>query len=62
MPTTTESDWLTTKELADELNIAEQTIIAWRYRRKGPDFQRVGSRLVRYRRADIEAWLAESAP
>jgi hypothetical protein len=29
-----------------------------RYRRKGPVSHKVGGRIVRYRRADLDAWLS----
>ena len=30
----------------------------WRHRGGGPDFVKVSSRSVRYRRADLEKWIA----
>ncbi len=33
---------LTTKEAADQLSIAAQTLYNWRHRRKGPDYVMVG--------------------
>lgn len=33
---------LTTKEAADQLRIAAQTLYNWRHRRKGPDYVMIG--------------------
>lgn len=49
---------LTIAELADILGMSEAGIRAMRARREGPASIKVGV-LVRYRRADIEAWLNE---
>lgn len=48
---------LTTTEAAQELGIASQTLEKWRTYGKGPTFVKVG-RNVRYRMADLEAWLS----
>lgn len=42
--------------LAAELGVPEATLAQWRYRSVGPAYVKVG-RHVRYRRADIDAWL-----
>lgn len=47
---------LSPKELADFLNLPVRTIYAWRSRREGPAAMRIGKH-VRFRRADVEAWL-----
>lgn len=51
---------LSTKALAEYLAVPVQTIYAWNHRGTGPTPIRVGKH-VRYRRADVEAWLAEHA-
>ena len=38
--------------------IPEKTLANWRSQRKGPLFVRIGIH-VRYRREDVDAWLAE---
>jgi len=48
---------LTPTEVAEILSVPENTLAAWRTRRQGPLFIRVGIH-VRYRRVDIEAWMA----
>ena len=45
--------------LASELDVSEWTPIAWRRNGTGPDYIKVG-RLIRYRRSDIDSWLAEN--
>lgn len=53
------SDYLSDRDLADELGIPERTPGQWRYLGRGPAFIKVG-RHVRYRRADVDAWLASN--
>jgi predicted DNA-binding transcriptional regulator AlpA len=45
------------KQLCAELGISSVTATKWRAKAAGPPFIKIG-RLVRYRRADVEAWLA----
>lgn len=47
---------LTAQQLADELSISQRTLEAARARGTGPHYLKVG-RLIRYRRADVIAWL-----
>ena len=47
---------LTTPELAYYLSISDRTLIRWRVKRVGPPWTKVGHH-VRYRRADVDAWL-----
>ena len=43
----------------EELGLASRrTLQAWRLLGRGPRFIKVGGRSVRYRLADVEAWLA----
>ncbi|UCM48821.1 helix-turn-helix transcriptional regulator [Aeromonas caviae] len=53
---------LTDKEAAAEFGISRPTL--WRWRKTVPNFPspvRIGPRAVRYRRADIEAFIAAAA-
>lgn len=50
---------LTHPETAEYLRIEEQTLRKWRLHGSGPPFVRVGKR-IRYRQADLEAWLQEN--
>lgn len=52
---------LRTEDLERELGISRETIRGWRRRGIGPAWQRVGPRIIGYRRADVDAWLASEA-
>lgn len=56
----TESDILTIDQAAKYLSIPKATLYTWRTRRAGygPPAVRFGS-CLRYRRADLDAWVAE---
>lgn len=54
------STLLSTSQLAAELGIAPQTVRNWRVAGRGPRGVRIGGS-VRYRRADVDAWLTEQA-
>ena len=49
---------LTPREAAGFLGIPESTLAQWRSQRRGPPYIKLELRLVRYRRADLEGWLA----
>ena len=51
-------EWLTAQQLSDELQIAVGTLYNWRRRGAGPQATRIGAAL-RYRRSDLERWIAE---
>jgi excisionase family DNA binding protein len=51
-----EDQWLTIYELASELQIPVKSLRAWRLRGTGPTAVKIG-RHVRYRRADVDAWI-----
>ena len=51
-------EFLSTTELAEMLGVPVATCRWWRHNGTGPRGFRVG-RAVRYRRSDIEAWIAE---
>jgi hypothetical protein len=48
---------LTETQVADYLHVSIAALRKWRFQRRGPVFLKIGS-LVRYRRADVEAWLS----
>lgn len=48
---------MTTKEAADYLRVAVQTVYNWRHQRKGPDYILVGGRSPRYRIEDLDKYL-----
>lgn len=47
---------LTTKEVAEYLDIAISTLMKYRVNRTGPVYIKLGQ-LVRYRKADVDEWL-----
>jgi excisionase family DNA binding protein len=57
-PEPVEREWIGVDDLARWLDVPNTTIRQWRYRGIGPRAHKIG-RHVRYRRADVEAWLAE---
>jgi len=54
--TTEEKKYLTQDELAEEYLISKSTQSKYRMTKKIP-FIKIGGRYIRYKRADIEAWL-----
>ena len=53
-----ESQLLTPEDLAAALQLQPQSLAVWRSRGDGPRYVKVGGR-VRYRVADVEAWLRQ---
>lgn len=51
---------MTPKALAVHLGVSAQTLANWRWREVGPSWVRVG-RYIRYRPADVRAWLDANA-
>jgi excisionase family DNA binding protein len=49
---------MTERELARMLKVSPRTLRAWRVEGTGPRWLKIG-RGVRYRRRDVEQWLAE---
>lgn len=56
-PTLVPGDLLDEREAAAILGASVQTLRNWRWRREGPRFHKIGSRLVRYARADLLAFI-----
>lgn len=48
-----------TAQVAEQLQVAEQTLRYWRHVGSGPPSIKVG-RGVRYRQSDVDAWLADN--
>ncbi|RFB06475.1 DNA-binding protein [Parvularcula marina] len=51
-------EYLTPKQAADYLGVAQQTMYNWRSRREGPPALRMGERYLRYKRSDLDQWVA----
>jgi excisionase family DNA binding protein len=54
--TTIGTDLIDEVELAKRLGVSRSTLQSWRYAGRGPRYIKLG-RLVRYRSADVEAYL-----
>ena len=52
--------WLRSKEAAWYLGVDVQTLYAWRSRGGGPPAHQVRG-VVRYRRADLDAWMEQAS-
>jgi excisionase family DNA binding protein len=52
---------LTPKEAAEFLGVPSGTLAQWRSERRGPPYIKLEDRLVRYRRSDLEEYLAAHA-
>lgn len=46
-------------EAADVLCYSVRALQNWRHRGGGPDFVKVSARSIRYRRADLNKWIAD---
>ena len=51
---------LTPKQLAGELDVPVKRLYAWAQSGRGPTVYRPGGKSLRYKRADVEAWLEAS--
>jgi excisionase family DNA binding protein len=52
---------LTTKEAADFLSLSHKTLEYFRVAGGGPRFVKLAPKAVRYRKADLDAWVEASA-
>ncbi len=48
---------LTTRQVARMFGLSFRAVEEWRRRGRGPKFLQLTSRVVRYRREDVERWL-----
>lgn len=60
-PAPSPDDLLADTEAAKYLHVAVQTLRNWRWKRTGPKWARIGQRIVRYRRRDLDAFVASGA-
>jgi excisionase family DNA binding protein len=49
--------WMTTAEAAEYLDVKPGTLEKWRFLKKGPRYYKIGSKQVRYRQSDLDAFL-----
>ncbi len=52
-------EWLTSAEAAAYIKVHPEYLQKLRTQNKGPPYHRLGPRLIRYKRADLDAFLAE---
>lgn len=50
---------LTTRQVADRLGLSPGTLENWRRAGKGPPWQKLGPRMVRYPSDSVEKWVNE---
>lgn len=51
-------DLLDIEQTAELLKVTPQTLATWRARRVGPPYVKMVRHLIRYRKADLETWIA----
>jgi excisionase family DNA binding protein len=50
---------LTAEQVAEITGLSAETLAQWRSQRKGIPFLKLSRNVVRYREADLDAWLSE---
>lgn len=50
-------EWMSPEMAAHYLDTSASTLADWRFKGKGPTFRRVGQRMVRYCKADLDAFM-----
>ena len=58
-PPAEQPEMLTVNQLSRLLGVTWLTLLRWRNTGKGPRFIRIATRAIRYRRTDVETWLAD---
>jgi predicted DNA-binding transcriptional regulator AlpA len=56
-PNYTDDDYLKVDEVAEALKMSKATLDAWRSKKLGPRFKKLGKRMVRYKWADVRQWM-----
>lgn len=62
MPAAAPREYLSPAQVAKLLGMSTRTLWRWRKRKTGPAWSRCGDRAVRYRRADVDAWMEARRP
>jgi len=52
------TEFLTSRQVADALGLSPWTLYLWRKKHRGPQFVRLGPRMLRYPRRTLESWVA----
>ena len=50
---------LNAKEVADQLGVTTTTLAIWRCRKQGLPYVKLGNRMIRYKAADVAAYVQE---
>lgn len=58
-PRETDNTLLSPKQLADKIGLTKETIRDWRWLRKGPPFQRISPRCIRYNLGKVLKWIED---
>ncbi len=53
----TTTPWMNTEEAAAYIGIRPKTLKIWRMSGRGPQFSKIGNRVVRYNRETLDLWL-----
>lgn len=53
------TEYLNTEQAARYLGLSKVRLEMWRCRGGGPPYVRIGTRIIRYRRSQLDAWMAE---
>lgn len=53
-----QTEWISAQDFARQIQVPTRTVLAWRQRGVGPASAKFGKH-IRYRRVDVEAWIAE---
>jgi excisionase family DNA binding protein len=51
---------MTTLEAAEYLGVSAATLKRWRGKKEGPEYMRLGERIIRYRSSDLDRWLLQA--
>lgn len=60
VPGPVEDERVTTERAAKILGISPTTMAIWRHKKTGPGWEKIGGRIVRYRRSVLEAYAREN--
>ena len=53
------SGTMNTVQAAEYLSVSEATMKRWRSNGTGPEYIRLGERIIKYRQTDLDRWLIE---
>lgn len=62
MPLPSREDWMTVQEVADSVGVSLNSIRRWSYAKKFPQPYRFSRKVFRWKRSEVEAFLADGCP